>query len=188
MKKVVILILLAIIIACTIVSNVNLSNYKLTIGGFYLSLIGLIISVGGTFLSGLSFVNAKAAKNAATEAREQFAKGQQNIELSQLYKQGTEVREKAQKLLDKGSENHEEILKEIERFAYKAEDLIHLISVDRARFSNRASLIHYKVHDFRRGIKTPGIYNNQDSIVSQINDKITKVLQISSEQMSENIK
>lgn len=178
--------IIVVITAGIIVYSANLSDNELAIGGFYLSFFGLIISIGGTILSGLSFVNAKAAKNAAIEARKQISKGMQNIELTKLYKLGEEVREKAQKLRDKCCEDHEEILNEIERFAYKAEDMSLLISG--TSFSTYPNLIRTKVNEYRREVEKPGAHDYRNSHVNFIKHYITKILKIVNKQMDDNIK
>lgn len=178
--------ILSTIVTISIVNFLNLSNNALTLGGIYLSSIGLIMSIVGTILSGLSFVNAQAAKKAATEAKEQLSKGKQNIELSQLYMQGKDVLEKAQNL--SGIENDNEILKEIQSFAYKASLCTHFFSeYDGSIFENKINLINLKIGDYKKTLNNPEIYNNQDSVKTWICDYISDVLKNMNGQMKKNL-
>ncbi|MGE7935803.1 hypothetical protein [Bacillus paramycoides] len=182
----IIIIIIVGTVAGMLVYNANLTNDGLTLWGFYLSLFGLIVSVGGTVLSWLSFVNAKAAKIAADQAKKQFLKGKQNIDLSQLHKQGNEVREKVQKLTDKSYENHEDILMEVELFALRCEDISPSINVNNYGFSTKPQIIRTEVNNYRRHIYTPDRFDHL-KIVSTINSKITEILTITQDQMDKNI-
>lgn len=177
----------AIAILLVYIINKNLNDDILTIGGFNLSLVGLIISIIGTILSGLSFINAKAAKIAATEAKEQIFKEKNNIELSHLHKQGTNALEKSQNLSGKLTEEDEKIFKEIELFTYKATELAHLILADRTEFERRMGYITSEISKYKSNIKSPGYYT-QDEIKSRLNTQIARALQTISEQITKNLR
>ncbi|MED0977010.1 hypothetical protein P4T49_17755 [Bacillus paranthracis] len=186
MKVAFIIIIIVITVAGMLVNNANLNNDELTSWGFYLSLFGFIVSVGGTVLSGLSFVNAKAAKIAADQARDQFLKGKQNIDLSQLYKQGIAAREEVQKLTDKSCARREEILMEVGRFVYNCEDISPSINVTNYGLGTKPSLILSEVIKYRKEIEKPSSTGHLQ-FVTQINKEITDILKIINNQMNKNI-
>ncbi|XKO54666.1 hypothetical protein ACI2WT_18240 [Lysinibacillus fusiformis] len=163
----------------------GMNNDTLTSLGFGLSLVGLVVSFVGTILSGKSFVNARAAKEAANEAKEQFKRGKQNIELSQLHKLGNEVLNITQKLNDEDSENVQEILLKITQFAFECSRVSPSITINNYGLSKKPELINYNVIEYRTALEERDRKRIQSKVL-EISNHINGILIIIQEQIDGN--
>lgn len=169
-----------------------MDDQALSLWGFILSVAGVIISMGGTYLSWISARNAKTAANAANAAKKEVLKNQQNISLSQLRQTGLDVRRQCLQLNVIDNNNTwnldiEKILISIEDFSNQCRDIKGQITVIPG-FSVRPDQVNKEVSSYRQALKQKGNPIDPQFYVSKINENLSILISTINEQIDKNTK